>query len=473
MPDDPKALIVRIEDYKRVDGKLWVIDPAAPLDIARLFAAEKHTVGGWPALHHHRGAFYAWDGRCYSEGEEDALRAQLYGFLDQCVTKSARGEERPFKPNMARVGHIIDALKAASNLPGSISAPAWLDQTVGLAPEDIIACTNGLLHLPTLDLLPHTPKFFTHNALDFAFERNTPAPVEWLRFLSQLWPDDRQSIETLQEIFGYCLTANTAQQKAFLIVGPKRSGKGTIGRVMRRVAGAENVVAPTLATLSTNFGLAPLIGKRLAIISDARLGGRADQHAIAERLLSITGEDAITIDRKYRNAWTGRVQTRFIILSNELPQLADASGAMPSRFVVLVLTTSFYGREDLGLTDCLLCERPGILNWSITGLNRLRHRGHFVQPASASEAVQHLEDLGSPISAFIRDRCRIGPEYRVDRTLLFEEWRKWSAQQGFDKPGTQASFGKSLMAAFPGLGRSQPREEGKRLNLYQGIGIKW
>jgi len=69
-----------------------------------------------------------------------------------------------------------------------------------------------------------------------------------------------------------------------------------------------------------------VVGKRVAIISDARLGGRADQHAIAERLLSITGEDTITVDRKFREAWTRRLQTRFLILSNELPRLPDASG---------------------------------------------------------------------------------------------------------------------------------------------------
>src|SRR5215472_9160659 len=99
------------------------------------------------------------------------------------------------------------------------------------------------------------------------------------------------------------------------MVGPKRSGKGTI-------AGPDNTVAPTLAGLGTNFGLAPLIGKRVAIISDARLGGRADQAAIGQRLLSITGEDTITIDRKFLPAWTGRLQVRFLILSNELPRLA-------------------------------------------------------------------------------------------------------------------------------------------------------
>jgi putative DNA primase/helicase len=151
------------------------------------------------------------------------------------------------------------------------------------------------------------------------------------------------------------------------LVGPKRSGKGTIGRVLTRLIGKHNCVAPTLAGLGTNFGLAPLIGKRLAIISDARLSGRADQHAIAERLLSITGEDALTIDRKYGSAWTGQLGSRFMILSNELPRLTGVSGALAGRFIMLSLTESFYGREDPGLTDNLLTALPGILNWAIAG----------------------------------------------------------------------------------------------------------
>ena len=54
------------------------------------------------------------------------------------------------------------------------------------------------------------------------------------------------AIETLQ-IFGLCLTGDTSHQKAFLIVGPKRSGKGTIARVLNRLVGAANTVTPTLA----------------------------------------------------------------------------------------------------------------------------------------------------------------------------------------------------------------------------------
>ena len=228
-----------------------------------------------------------------------------------------------------------------------------------------------------------------------------------------------------------------------------------------------------ISRLSTNFGLEPLIGKRLAVISDARLSRRVDQHAIAERILSITGEDSIDFDRKYKSAWTGQLQTRFLILSNELFRLADASGALASRFILLMLTKSFYGREDRKLTEKLMTELPGILNWAAAGWVRLERRGHFQQPESAKEAVEQLEELASPIGAFVRECCDIGPAHSVAIDSLFFAWKGWCTEQGRDHPGTKASFGRDLKAAHPELKVTQPREEGRQLRRhYQGIRLK-
>lgn len=455
------------EAEQREERPSTAIDVRAPYDVARLILARDFTVEGRRTLHRHRGGFYHWNGTAYPEIDEAYLRHRLYPFLDQCTTG-----ERPAKPNAAMVSDVLDALRAASHLDDSVAAPAWLDQVPDLPAGEIIACTNGLLHLPTLTLLPHSPAFFGHNALDFGFERDAPEPRQWLGYLNQLWPDDQSSIDTLQEIFGLAVTGETKHQKGFLIIGPKRSGKGTIARVLTRVVGIDNTVAPMLASLGTNFGLAPLIGKRVAVISDARIGGRADQHVIAERLLSITGEDAITVDRKFRDAWTGRMQTRFLILSNELPRLPDASGALVSRFIVLLLVNSFYGREDLKLFDRLLTELPGILNWSIAGWQRLAKRGHFVQPRSALDAVQQLEDLASPIGAFIREECETGTGHRVETSRLFHAWSSWCERHGRDRPGTAQTFGRDLRAALPWLKMSQPRQGEERLRFYEGLRLK-
>ena len=82
------------------------------------------------------------------------------------------------------------------------------------------------------------------------------------------------------------------------------------------------------------------------------------------------------------------------------------AGTLPSRFLILALTESFYGREDHGLLERFVPELPGILLWAQEGWERLYRRGRFVQPDSSLELINQLEDLGSPIGAFVRDRQR-------------------------------------------------------------------
>ena len=75
----------------------------------------------------------------------------------------------------------------------------------------------------------------------------------------------------LQEYIGYILSGRTDMQKMLLLIGPTRSGKGTIARMLAALVGRGHVVGPTLASLGTNFGLSPLLGRPLAVVSDARL----------------------------------------------------------------------------------------------------------------------------------------------------------------------------------------------------------
>src|SRR5690606_1597640 len=151
-------------------------------------------------------------------------------------------------------------------------------------------------------------------------------------------------------------SGRTDLHKIMLIVGQTRSGKGTIGRVLTALVGKRNMAGPTLASFGSNFGLAPLLGKPLAIVSDARLRKGSNTHLVVERLLTISGEDTIDVDRKYRDPWTGRLPTRLLILSNELPDFKDASGAIAHRFIVLTTGQSFLGRENPRLTRELLEE---------------------------------------------------------------------------------------------------------------------
>jgi putative DNA primase/helicase len=148
------------------------------------------------------------------------LRAELYAYLDRCMAVDKEGELRDVRPNTSMVGNVLDGLRAAAHLDDATATPTWLDHVSDLVADEIVACENGLLHLPTLNFLPHTPAFFTQNALDLSFDPNAPEPRQWLDFLCKLWPNDEVTISTLQEMFGLALTGDTRHQKAFLLVGP-------------------------------------------------------------------------------------------------------------------------------------------------------------------------------------------------------------------------------------------------------------
>jgi putative DNA primase/helicase len=341
----------------------------------------------------------------------------------------------------------------------------------------VLAAKNVLVHLPSLMAgtpctAPPSPRFFNAFALEYDFDPAPPVPRRWLSFLEQVWGGDAESIACLQEWFGYLLTPDTRQQKILMMVGPKRSGRGTIARVLKALAGSNTVVNPTLATLARPFGLATLIGKPIAVFPDARLSSRPDNAAIVECLLSISGEDDQTIDRKHLPAWTGKLPTRFVLISNELPRLRDVSGALAGRLIILRFTRSFYGHEDTALFDRLRPELPGILGWAIAGWERLNRRGRFMQPRSARELVATMDDLASPIAAFLRDRCIVEPDAICPVAAIYESWRSWCQEHGRDAVGDEHSFGRDLHAAISGLTTIRPRTALGRLRHYKGIRLR-
>jgi len=452
------------------DPGRWGIIKEDPGTTARTLLHRRYAHADGARLICWQGTFYEWNGANWQELREYDVDHLVYDFLD-------RDGGNDYKPKKTNVSELCHALKNVAYFKSESAPPCWVrDDGTRPPPEQIIACANGLLHLPTRTTTPATPQFFSLNAVPFNYEPNAPAPAQWLRFLHNVWPNDSEAIATLQELFGYLLTPDTSQQKIFLIIGPKRSGKGTIARVLTEMLGAANVAGPSLASMAGDFGLQPLIGKQAAIVSDARLGGRTDPKQVAENLLRVSGEDRVDVARKGTTALSLKLGVRFVLLTNELPRIADASGAMASRFVILAMTESFIGREDPGLTSKLLRELPGVLAWAVEGWHRLNARGHFIEPRSSSELVQELADLGSPIGAFVRDECRCGEAAEVEGVKLFDAWRTWCARQGMAHAGTVQTFGRDLRAAYPAITQGQRRVGNDRSRVYRGIalnGTRW
>lgn len=419
------------------------------------------------------GQFFLWDSPAYRVMPMGELRSRIGAFLD--ASKKITGQNLdivPFCPTRDDVSQVVDALQQLTY--HRAQSPSWLMDS-DLDPRDCALCTNGILHVPTGKLLALTPDLFSVNALGFPYDPDAPEPINWLRFLDTLWADEPEPIALLQEWFGYLLTPDTRYQKLLVIVGPPRSGKGTITRILLRLLGAPNVCSPTLASFGMPFGRQVLIGKTAAVFPDAKISGRTDTTAITEALLSISGEDQQTIPRKNLPDWTGALTTRFTILTNEPPRMDDTSGALVSRMLILPLVQTFLGKEDLTLTDRLSAELPGILNWARAGWLRLRERGRFLDLTLSTEMRDDLRALNSPLYAFVTDWCdRTDSEAQTSRRDLFAAYQRWCKDQGREHSGNEAQFGQKMSSAFPQLRSTRPRDnnDANRPRYYIGISVR-
>jgi len=452
-------------------------EEATPLGLARLFLRQRMLHSGKPALVRWAGQWWVLRDGFHRELKDEQLRAALWPFLETIMVMKDGGDDlktERFVPTRSSVSEVIEALMAEGCAPRvETEAPVWISGRGELDPEELLVCPNGFVHLPTRMFLPTDPDLFTPYGINVPYVDDAPEPTTWLRFLDDLWGTERDCIETLQTMMGYFLTPDTSQQKIFLFVGPPRSGKGTIMHVVRSLMGKQNIASPTLNQFERPFGLQSLVGKSLAIIGDARLGGRADQAVISERLLSISGEDSIDVDRKHRDLVTLRLKTRLVILSNEMPKLTDASGALASRFVLLTTAKSFLGEEDTGLKRRLEPELPGLLRWAIDGWHRLREQGAFWPPESSTDATVELKEFASPISHFLEDRCRSEDSLEVGIGPLYDAWVAWCKESGRDHPGTRQSFARDLRAVLPRVKtRYHRRPDGTRSRVYYGLGLR-
>jgi putative DNA primase/helicase len=462
--------------------------PSAPMEVVRKFVEERCLRNGAPeelTLRYWNGGWWSWRTTHWLEVKEQRVRQWLYRFADGAVYYDAEGELKPWSPNKRKVGDLLDALTALIYVPEEVEEqPCWLDGRDGGGP--FVSCANGLLDVSTQELQPHTPLYFNQTSVPFDYDPQAPPPEKWLAFLNELWPPSKNgkenpAIAALGEWFGYVVSGRTDLHKIFLNVGPTRGGKGTIARILTALVGKRNTCGPTLNSLGSEFGLAPLIGRSLAVISDVRFTGR-NAGIVVERLLSISGEDTLTVNVKYREQWSGKLPSRLHVLSNELPRLGDASAAIVGRLVLLVTQRSWLGKENHKLERELRAELTGILNFSLTGLKRLTFEGEenqFTRVPDSDAALQQMRDLASPVQAFARERCIVGllekdgTERMVKVDDLYDVYRAWCTDNELPK-SEKALFGRDLRAAYPFITKSRPWAPPKqdRPHFYKGIRLR-
>lgn len=438
-----------------------------PLHAAELFVAENYPSG---ELLSACDRWFEWDGTKYTELDEAIIKRRILYWLRNQQARTKDGI-LSYNATTAKLNDVLSMVKLAVTPERNIDFPCWRNPNGMPDPQNMMAFRNGLLDLGTLgngELIDHTPVWLSLNCVPYDYDPRAKCSL-WLNALSKIFKDDPESIETLQKWMGYCLSNDMSHQKFVLLVGPPGSGKSTILNTISNLLGRENCCNPTLGRLENNFGLYGFIGKKLAVFPDAHLNRARSAVDVVEKIKSITGNDALDIDRKHKDPLTSvRLNCKLMMAANKMPRLPDSASGLMRRVIVLKAPNKLaeQGAVDLKMEDKLENELPGIANWAIKGHGKLQADGDLGQPTSAGDLLELFQDLQSPIGAFIREWCRVGDKCKQPTSDVYDVYRQWCDGNGLNSQ-SKINFGSELAS----LGyKNQPTSyDGKRCRCYFGL----
>jgi putative DNA primase/helicase len=291
------------------------------------------------------------------------------------------------------------------------------------------------VNIETGELTGVSPKLWVHGALDFEYDPEVKCAI-WDKFLSEVFENDPESRDCIEEQLGLRMTTDIRFQKGFLWIETQgREGKGTLAHVLEKLCGSTAYVSLSFHDwLEGQYSAEVTIGKKVGVFPDVRFkpgkwyGQTFDpggiDHVSKEWLLKITGGDGLTIRRKWNSvAWQGILPMKVYLISNDIPNLNDF--ILVSRFIKIAFQVSFRDREDVDLGKKLEAELPGIANRCLTAYRRLCRRGAFIQPASGLKLARDVSARSNPYEAFVQDCIAIGYERSVRPIVLYNKFHDW------------------------------------------------
>jgi len=288
------------------------------------------------------------------------------------------------------------------------------DEFFSVKDEFIIPLQNGLFNLKTKEIFDFSPDYIFTNKLPITYDPKAKSDkIE--KFLREVLKNPDSDIKAMQEWFGYCFVKNYKFNYATMFIGTGRNGKGVTLSIIESLLGAENVSSISLQKLENDrFALSDLYGKY------ANISGDLSKTALKETgyFKQLTGQDSITVDRKYLSMLTFHNFAKMMFATNDLPYSYDDTDGFydrwiifefPYKFVPVVEDHSYQKQRDDDLKEKLTTEKElsAIFNWALEGLDRLLGNKGFSVNVTTDENRLKWKRRSSSFNAFFEDHCTI------------------------------------------------------------------
>lgn len=201
------------------------------------------------------------------------LRAKAKGLLAWAEAKAEtlaqdEGEKvvtgaRAAAKSLRQDAGISAVERLARSNPKALAAPEQFDRD-----DFLLGTPDGTVDLRTGELREARRGDYITRLTSVAPAPPGTAPVEWLKFLGDIFPDAPEMIGFHQRLAGYGLTGSTREHRLFLFCGTGRNGKGTLLGTLQGIMGDYAKGVPTTILLESR---SPQHAAPLARLRGARL----------------------------------------------------------------------------------------------------------------------------------------------------------------------------------------------------------
>jgi len=269
-----------------------------------------------------------------------------------------------------------------------------LKDTVVVKDEgDFVCLQNGLVNTHTLEWTFHNHNTVLFHQLPYPFDPTKTRPkldkyldevlmpleVEGVSYEDRVAEKNKKK-NNIYEIYGYQLEPNNARKKFFSFYGGSNTFKTVAATIAGNFVGADLTSAVPLAAFSgeaDKFATASMKKSWVNICPELDRGGLQS----INQLKSMTGEDDIYMQDKYGKPFKGKIRSKILIPTNELPKLPETDQASFFKRLIIIPFQQQVADKDiiLGLADQLSTpeELSGIFNKALEGLQRLEQNKMF------------------------------------------------------------------------------------------------
>ena len=265
------------------------------------------------------------------------------------------------------------------------------------------------------------------------------------------------------------LLPNTDQQKFLVLEGEGSNGKSVYSAGISAMLGLDNVSNVSLECFSGRFDLSDTLGKLANIVGDV---GEIDK--VSEgRLKSFTSGDRMFFDRKGIRGVTTIPTARLMMACNNRPRFSDRSQGIWRRMLLVPWRIEIPESEriiGMDKPDWWLRsgELPGMFNWAVHGLARLRQQKCFTSAAVSTEALGDYQKETNPAKAFLAENFReASKDHSIATTELYGLYKRWCSENGY-RPLSERPFGKEVFRTFKKVTKKRLGTE-RRYQAYCGI----